>query len=193
MPAGVTQRLTWVGSASVKVATQFALAESRIWVLAAVPLQLPDQPEKLEPGPTTAESVTVEPDTKLAVHAVPHVMPAGAEFMVPEPVPVPLTESVNDVGGGGSGGGGALFSVNAAEQSSLAVRTIVALVVVAPWQAPDHPLKVEPARDIAVKVTVELIGNRALQILPQAIPAGVEFTVPLPVPVKVTESLGCVA
>ena len=66
------------------------------------------------------------------------------------------------------------------------IETVQALV---PVQAPDHPLKVEFALAVAVSVTLvpELYGS--VQSLPQLIPAGVELTVPVPVPVFVTVRL----
>jgi hypothetical protein len=48
-----------------------------------------------------------------------------------------------------------------------------------------HPLqlvKVEPVAGAAVRTTLVPLAMLALQVAPQAIPAGVEVTVPLPVP-----------
>jgi hypothetical protein len=43
-------------------------------------------------------------------------------------------------------------------------------------------VKVEPVAAVAVRVTLALASKAALQVAPQSMPAGVEVTVPLPVP-----------
>ena len=53
-------------------------------------------------------------------------------------------------------------------------------------QAPDHPVNVEPAVMVAVRVTEVLWLYEYEQVAPQLIPAGLEVTVPEPVPVLVT-------
>jgi hypothetical protein len=62
-------------------------------------------------------------------------------------------------------------------------------VLVWPLQAPPHPLKVEPVMGVAVNVTVAPVAYTSEQSLPQAIPAGLEVTVPLPFPWRVTVSV----
>jgi hypothetical protein len=60
-----------------------------------------------------------------------------------------------------------------------------------PEQAPDQPTKVEFADGVAKSVTVEPAANPALQVAPQAIPAGVDATLPLPVPARLAVKAGC--
>jgi hypothetical protein len=49
-------------------------------------------------------------------------------------------------------------------------------------QAPLQPVKVEPASGRASSVTVVPLANVVAQVAPQLIPAGLEATMPLPVP-----------
>jgi hypothetical protein len=60
---------------------------------APVPEQAPLHPANVEPLAGVAVSVTLVPLEKLAVHAVPHVMPEGLEVTVPLPVPARVTSS----------------------------------------------------------------------------------------------------
>ena len=56
-----------------------------------------------------------------------------------------------------------------------------------PLHAPPHPVKVDPVVAVAVRVTLVPEVTVALQVLPQVIPAGLEVTVPVPVPALVTD------
>lgn len=47
---------------------------------------------------------------------------------------------------------------------------------------PLQPTKIEPAAAVAVSVTELFVGNEALQVAPQLMPAGLLVTVPVPVP-----------
>ncbi len=58
---------------------------------AAVPEQLPPHPAKVEPALAVAVRVTVVPEAKLALQAVPQLMPVGLEITVPVPVPPMVT------------------------------------------------------------------------------------------------------
>jgi hypothetical protein len=51
---------------------------------------------------------------------------------------------------------------------------------------PPHPATVEPAAGVAVSVTLLPLEKSALQVGAQLMPAGVEVTVPVPVPAFVT-------
>jgi len=51
---------------------------------------------------------------------------------------------------------------------------------------PLQPTKIEPAAAAAVSVTELFVGNEALQVFPQLMPAGLLVTVPAPVPALVT-------
>ena len=77
-------------------------------------------------------------------------MPAGAEFTVPEPVPVRVTVRLNWVGGE------ARLKV-AVQVVDLVVNTTFTVIPV-PTQAPDHPLKLNPAVGVAVSVMLVFFG-----------------------------------
>jgi hypothetical protein len=64
---------------------------------------------------------------------------------------------------------------------------VTAQVPVPAHPPPVHPPKVDPLAGIAVSVTPVPVGYAAEQFVPQLIPAGLELTVPLPVPVLTTE------
>jgi hypothetical protein len=51
-----------------------------------------------------------------------------------------------------------------------------------PEQAPVHPVKTEPAAGVAVRVIVDPAVYAEEQVPPQLMPAGVDVTVPLPLP-----------
>jgi len=72
-----------------------------------------------------------------------------------------------------------------------AVTDLAAVIVTEQVPVPEHPLplqlvKLEPAEGDAVRVTLESVGKADEQADPQAIPAGLLFTVPVPVPVLLT-------
>ncbi|TAJ20096.1 MAG: hypothetical protein EPO65_04830 [Dehalococcoidia bacterium] len=67
--------------------------------------------------------------------------------------------------------------------------SIVTTQLPVPVQAPDHPVNVEVASGVAVRVTEVPEPNVAEQSAPQVIPAGAEVTVPRPVPCRVTVSV----
>src|SRR5688572_19660665 len=56
--------------------------------------------------------------------------------------------------------------------------------------SPDHPENSEPAGAVAGSVTVAPGSNRVAQTAPQSMPAGLDVTVPEPVPAFVTVSSG---
>jgi hypothetical protein len=58
-----------------------------------------------------------------------------------------------------------------------------------PEHAPLQPAKVEPAAGAAVRVTAVPGVKDCAQLAPQLIPAGVLVTVPVPVPLLVTDSV----
>lgn len=61
-------------------------------------------------------------------------------------------------------------------------------VLAAPVHAPVHPEKLEPAPGVAVRVTEVFAAYCSMQSEPQLMPAGVDVTVPLPLPPRVTLS-----
>ena len=58
-----------------------------------------------------------------------------------------------------------------------------------PVQAPAQPVKADSAAGIGVSVTALFSGISLLQVVPQAMPDGVEVTVPVLVPLRVTASV----
>jgi hypothetical protein len=135
----------------------------------------PDQPVNVEPDAGAAVRVTELPAVKLAEHVDPQLIPAGLEVTVPLPEPDNVTVSWSPV------------AVNVAVTDCAAL--IVTEHVPVPEQPPpDHPVKVEPATGDAVNVTTVPLLKLAEHVAPQLIPAGLEVTVPLPVPAGVTVS-----
>ena len=51
-----------------------------------------------------------------------------------------------------------------------------------PEQAPDHPEKTEPLAGVAVSVTLDPVAYAWEHVEPQLMPAGLELTVPDPLP-----------
>ena len=75
----------------------------------------------------------------------------------------------------------------------VAVTLCAAFIVTVQEPVPEHPppvqpVKVEPPEGVAVSVTLVPLVKVALQVDPQLIPAGLEVTVPVPVPLLVTVS-----
>ena len=73
----------------------------------------------------------------------------------------------------------------------VAVTFCAALMVTVQEPVPEHPppvqpVKVDPPLGAAVSVTLVPLVKLALHVLPQLIPAGLEVTVPVPVPLLVT-------
>ena len=77
----------------------------------------------------------------------------------------------------------------------LAIADLSASIVIAqapvPLQAPLHPVKVEFAPGVAVRLTTVPSAYAAEQVEPQLIPAGELVTVPVPVPVRLTLKVLC--
>jgi hypothetical protein len=70
---------------------------------------------------------------------------------------------------------------------TLSLKFIVMVHVLVPAQRL-HPAKLDPLRGVAVKVTAVPSWYVAEQVVPQLMPPGLLVTVPLPRPVRVTES-----
>ncbi|HUF31421.1 MAG TPA: hypothetical protein VMM77_12285 [Gemmatimonadaceae bacterium] len=141
------------------------------------PVQAPLQPVNAELLIGCAVSVTAVPLVKDAVQTEPQSMPAGVEVTVPTPVPVVITLSVN------------CGSVNVAV--TLRAWFIKTWHVPVPAHAPIQPVNSEPLAGCAVNVTTVPLLNDALHAEPHVIPAGVDVTVPLPLPSLVTVSVNC--
>jgi len=69
--------------------------EFMVTLQAPVPEQAPDQPVNAEPEVGVAVSVTAVPLAKLAEHVPGQAIPAGVDVIVPLPVPLVDTVSVN--------------------------------------------------------------------------------------------------
>jgi len=138
-----------------------------------VPLQPPPlQPVNVEPPVGEAVSTTVLPIGKSATQVVPQAIPLG--LLVTVPVPVPDVVTVNWCVAG--------MVLNVADTLAVPVTVQAPL----PEQAPPQLTNDEPAAAAAFKATEVPASNWCEQVAPQLMPAGVEVTVPLPVPCLVT-------
>jgi hypothetical protein len=143
-----------------------------------VPEQPPPlQPAKVDPVAAAALRVTVVPAAKLALQVLPQLIPAGTDVTVP--VPVPARATLNVAG----------LRVKVADTDCAPdIETEQAPI---PEQPPPlQPAKVDPDAATAVSVTVVPEGKPALQVAPQLIPAGVDVTVPEPLPARPTVKVG---
>src|SRR5437867_1143788 len=151
-----------------------------VTVHAPVPEQPPPlQPVNVEPVAGVAVSVTLVPLSKEAEQVAPQSIPAGLEVTVPLPVPAPLTVRVT------------VWRLNVAV-TVVAAFKVTEQVPVPKQPPPLQPVKVEPVAGVAVSVTKVPLSNEAEQVTPQSIPGGLEVTVPLPEPSRVTERVNCV-
>jgi hypothetical protein len=142
------------------------------------PEHAPLQPAKLDPAVAVAVSVTLVAYGKLAVHADPHAMPAGALATEPPPLPVSATVSAG------------VTASNCAVTARARSATTVHVEVVMPAHAPPHAANVEPVLATAVSVTLVPYANVAVQLEPHEIPDGELDTAPVPVPVSETSTSG---
>ena len=129
----------------------------------------PVQPAKVDVASGVAVSVTDVPTEYGSLQSPGHVIPAGLEVTVPDPVPAIVTASV--FGG---------------MRSNVAVQLRAALIVTLPSvqsASPLHPAKVEPDAGAGISVTVVPSSYISVQSPPQLIPVGLVVTVPEPVPV----------
>ena len=107
------------------------------------------------------------------MQTAPQSMPAGVLVMLPLPLPNWLRVRIASLGTNTAVT--EVFAVNETVQASR------------PWQPPPiQPANCESGSGMAASVTGVPVENAPMQIVPQAIPAGVLVTIPLPVPVLVT-------
>lgn len=173
LPVLLTRSSTDSGAAvnsALTVRSPFKTSEQ-----APVPLQSPLHPVKVALPDGTAVSLTVLPLGKFAEQAVPQLMPLGLLVTVPPPVPD-------------------LVTVTAVLAAALKTAVTVAFPVTAHITVPEHPPPLHPANTDpgeaeAVSVTDVPASNRLTQAPPQSIPAGVEVTVPAPVPCFLVSTL----
>ena len=134
----------------------------------------PLHPAKTDPGAGVALSVTVLLTSKRASQAAPQEILAGVEVTVPEPVPARLTDRV------------CCCAVKVAVTVVVALSETIQVPV--PEQDDSQPANMEPTAGVAVRLTWVPVGKVAAQVPPQAMPIGLEVTVPAPVPIRSTES-----
>ena len=151
-------------------------------VTAQVPV--PEQPPPLHPvnvapAAGVAVSVTTVPEVKEVEQLAGQEMPVGALVTVPVPAPAVLTVSANE------------------DCMKVAVTVVAAFSVTAqvpvPVQPPPlHPVNVDPAPGVAVRVTTLPFANDAEHAAPHEMPAGLLATVPLPAPALETVNVDVV-
>ena len=166
-----------------KVAVQVRLVLIVTTIEALAPVQpVPLQPAKVELRVAVARSVTFVPLANGALQVVAgQSMPAGVDATVPVPAPARLTIRVGVVAGGSK--------VAVQVRPVLIVTTIEAGSPVQP--VPLQPAKVELRVAVARSVTFVPLVNGALQVVAgQSMPAGVDATVPVPVPARLTVRVG---
>src|ERR1043165_9600647 len=101
-------------------------------------------------------------------------MPAGDELTVPLPVPALLTVRIS------------LTTVRAKDAVTEVAAFSATWQVPVPAQAPPHPENADPRAAVAVRVTTVPGVKLVLQAAPQLTPAGLDTSVPAPVPARVT-------
>src|SRR5215475_1107636 len=139
------------------------------------PAQAPVQPANTELPVAIAFSVIEVPLVNVLVQSGGQLIPrAGAETMPVPPGFVAWT-----------------VTVRVTIRTNVAVTDLGALIVtvqelLCPLQSPPQPMKTELVSAVAVSVTVVPVLNPAEQAVPQLIPAGLDTTRPLPVPLAET-------
>jgi hypothetical protein len=167
------------GGAASKVAVT-AVGALSVIAHAPVPVQPPPlQPANTDPVAATATSDTCDPAANDAVHVVGHDMPLGVDVTAPPPVPAVVTDNV----------AGAIALNVAVTVVFVVSDTVHAAVPLHP--PPDQPVNTEPACGAAANVTLVPPLNDAAHVAPHDTPAGVEVTVPAPVPLRETLSCAC--
>jgi hypothetical protein len=184
IPAGllITVPVPVPASATVKAKFVVLWVNVAVTVVAAamvtmhvpVPAHGAPQPVKVEPAAGVAINVICVPLAKLAEHAAPQLIPAGALVTVPVPVPAFVTVKVK------------LPALGANVAVTPIAIEVVTTQVPVPEQGAPQPVNVEPAAGVAVKVTCVPLLKLAEQVGPQLIPGGALVTVPVPVPALVT-------
>jgi hypothetical protein len=145
-----------------------------------IPLQAKPHPTKLEFASAVSVSVTRVPARKAELHVVGQLIPVGELTTVPVPFPRRFTLNTN-----------VLSMLKVAVTCWFALRVNVQVRLVLPSQPPpDQLVKIEFAPGAAVSITFVPDRKGALQVVPQLMPEGVLVTVPVPVPERVTPSVG---
>jgi hypothetical protein len=186
VPPGVVFTVVGLPGATVIVTGEVPLLNVAVTVSAAlmvtehalVPVQpAPLQPAKVEPSAAVAASATTWPLAKLAEHVGWQEIPAGLLVTVPVPVPAFVTVKVK------------LLVLWAKLAATVVAAVIVNVHVPVPSQGPaPQPVNVEPEFAVAVSVTLVPLAKFAVHVSGQAIPMGLLFTVPVPLPASVIVS-----
>jgi hypothetical protein len=125
---------------SLRLLTKFAVTlvlDDRVKLQAAVPLQPPVQPLNVNPASGVAFKLTVAPAVKLKRQLVPQLIPEGV--LVTVPLPVFATERLTVL------------------RENVAVQVLLASILTDPSAqsaCPVHPLNLELAAGVGVKVTI---------------------------------------
>src|SRR5882762_2918599 len=178
VPAPVPEIATVNTGLSVKVAVTDLAASIVTSQVGGTPLHAPDQPEKTEFTDGVAVRVRTVPRLYGSEQSAPQAIPAGLELTVPTPLPAVVTVSSRV---------GTTVVVKVAV-TDFARSIVTSQVGDAPLHAPDQLEKTEFAEGVAVRVTTVpgLYGSE--QSAPHWIPPGFETTMPVPVPVRETDS-----
>ena len=170
-PLDVTVPLPETIMSSVRTASNVAVQPTAADIVTVPSAQSasPVHPAKVDVASGVAVSVTDVPTEYGSLQSPGHVIPAGLEVTVPDPVPAIVTASV--FGG---------------MRSNVAVQLRAAFIVTLPSvqsASPLHPANVDPDAGAGMSVTGVPSSYDSVQSLPQLIPAGLVVTVPEPVPV----------
>jgi hypothetical protein len=166
--------------ATEKTALTLALALSVNVQVVDVPVQPPLQPVKLAPAAGAAVNVTTVFCARLAAQLVEgQLIPPVLETTFPEPITLTLSERLP----GGSG-------------AKLAVTVVFAFMTswhcAVPVHPPLHPLNCEFASGTAISCTPVpwlKASPQSLLAALQSMPAGIEVTLPPPVPPRTTDKV----
>jgi len=138
------------------------------WQAGVEPEHAPLHSSKADPAAATAESVTAVPEGKLWEQVSPQLIPAGALVTMPPPSPAFATVRV--------------YTRVKRAVTGRAPFMVTWQVLSVPVHAPPHPSKTEPSSAVAERETTVPAAKVASHVPPQSIPAGLLFTVPVPVP-----------
>ena len=136
-PVPVPARPTDSWNRGTKVAVT-VVAELTVTVHVPVPVQAPPQPLNTDPAAAAAVRVTLVPETKVAEHVAPQLIPAGE--LVTVPVPLPCSETVS-------------ASCGAKVAVTFCAELMVTLHAPVPVHAPLQPVKTDPAAGVASRLT----------------------------------------
>jgi hypothetical protein len=186
---GVVFTVEGLPGASPIVTGEFPLLNVAVTVWAAVivtehppvPVQpAPLHPANVDPSEAVAVSATTVPLAKAAEHVVVggQTIPAGLLVTVPVPLPASFTVKVK------------LFAFAAKLATTVVAAVIVNVQVPVPSQGPaPQPVNVDPAEAVAVNVIWVPLAKPEEHAVPQLMPVGTLFTVPVPFPAGVIRSV----